>query len=55
MGHEKDVLWVVPEETELPPKEISIAISNHTLDTGVFREHHGHGHARDHTCVFIPT
>lgn len=55
MGHEKDVLWVVPEETELPPKKISIAISNYTLDTEMFRELVRFGHTKDHTCIFIPT
>lgn len=34
----KDVHWVVPAETKLPPKVVGIAVSNDPLDRGMLRE-----------------
>lgn len=45
----KDVLWVVPRETELPPKVIGTAASNDPLDTGMLREQTRFGHTTGHT------
>ena len=35
----KDVLWVVPAETKLPPKVVGIAVSNDPLDRGMLWPH----------------
>ena len=45
----KDVLWIVPAETELPPKVIGTAVSNDALDTGMLREPARFGHTTGHT------
>lgn len=49
MDQGKDVLWVVPAETELTLKVIGTAVSNDPLDTGMLRELARFGHTTGHT------
>ena len=49
MDQQKDVPWIGPAETGLPPKVIGTAVSNDLLDTGVLREQARFGHTTGHT------
>lgn len=53
MDQRKDVLWVVPVETELPPKVIGTTLSSDPSDTGMLSGPARFGHTTGHTWIFI--